>query len=61
MSLDDAHDHIGAVGHEATGGFKHRIRLADAGREPEKHLKAAPSRSPFLRFDAREERVGIRA
>ena len=61
VGLDDANDHVGAVGHEAAGRFEHGIRFADAGREPEKNLEPATSRRLFLRLDAREERVGIRA
>ena len=61
MGLDDANDHVGAVGHEAAGRFEHRIRFADAGREPEKNLEPATRCRLFLCLDAREERVGIRA
>ena len=61
VRFDDAHDHVGARGHEAAGRFEHRVRLADAGRKSEKHLQPAACRRLLIRLDAGQERVGIGA
>ena len=59
VGLDVADDDVHPVGPLLTGGFEHRVGLADSGRGAEEHLELAAARASLFFLDAGQERFGI--